>query len=112
MLRKLKKKGFVSIIEVIVTSVIFILAAFGIFSSISMLRLPSFDSSKRLDAAYTGRKFIENLRNSISISAGIYTAGTLYTNTVPGGLANYTIKWYVKDDASTGVRQLYMNVTY
>ena len=108
MLRKLKKKGFVSIVEVIVTSVIFILAAFGILSSISKLSPAGVDTSKRLDAAYVGRKFIENLRNSVTV----YASGTRYSNKVAGGLSNYTVNWYLRDDINTGTRQMFMNVYY
>ena len=108
MLKKLKKKGFVSIVEVIVTSVIFILAAFGILSSISKLSPAGVDTSKRLDSAYSGRKFIENLRNSISL----YSSGRRYTNKVVGGLANYTVNWYLNDDITTGTRKMFMNVYY
>ena len=108
MLKKLKKKGFVSIVEVIVTSVIFILAAFGILSSISRLSPAGVNTSQRLDAAYVGRKFIENLRNSVDI----YASGTRYSNEVAGGLSSYTVNWYLRDDASSGTRQMFMNVYY
>ena len=93
-------------VEVIVTSVIFILAAFGILSSISKLSSTGTGTSKRLDATYAGRKFIENLRNSVSI----YASGTRYSNRVAGGLSNYTINWYLRDD--TNGRQMFMNVYY
>ena len=108
MLRKLKKKGFVSIVEVIVTSVIFILAAFGILSSISKLSPAGVDTSKRLDAAYVGREFIENLRNSVSI----YANGIRYSNKISGGLSNYTVNWYLLDNVNSGTRQMFMNVYY
>ncbi len=114
------KKGFASIVEMIVTAVIFAIAAIGIFSTISMLRAqsPVSDSGGRLGAAYTGKRILEDLRGRVDAgewmaNLGPLATGTLHTNTIGG----YTVNWYLVDvpgDFPPGMapRRLVMNVYY
>jgi len=52
MLKVLKQNGFASIVEVIVTAVVFTVAAFGILTTVSMLRPQGMESYRKLEAAY------------------------------------------------------------
>ena len=72
MLRIHKKNGFATIVEVIVTAVIFIVATVGILSTITMLRPQSETSNTRFEAAYAGKQMLHDLhRNIINSQCGV-----------------------------------------
>ena len=96
-------KGSISLIEIITTSLIFTIAAFGIFSSLAAVQPQGPDSDKKLMAAYAGKQFMETLKATV----WSYAPGT-YTNTTADG---YTIRWTLSNDAAGG-RSLTMDVTY
>lgn len=103
MLKILKKNtGMISMIEIMITAIIFTLAAFGILTSITMFRPQTTSSREKVTAAYAGKQFVENLRSEI----WSYAPGT-YTNT----FGNYSITWTVADDPS-GARALTLNLSY
>ena len=89
-------------IEIIASSIILTLTAYGILATISMLRPQSSDSDAKLKAAYEAKQFIESLRSEV----WNYAPGT-YTNTVDG----YAISWTITDDPS-GARGLTVSVPF
>jgi len=106
-----QKNGFASLAEVLVTAVIFTIAAFGIFAAISMLRPQSMDSKQRLDAAYAGKSVIEQLRASVDASRWDNEESPLYPGkTHSTDVGDYTVNWSLEDVKDLGVRALTMNV--
>ena len=85
-----------------VSSIILTLTAYGIMTTIAMLRPQSSDSGAKLKAAYAAKQFIASLRSEV----WSYAPGT-YTNTVGG----YDISWTIIDDPS-GARGLTVNVPF
>ncbi len=54
-----------TIVEVLVSSVIFAIAAVGVFASIAAIRSPSMVSERKLTAAYYGRQILDDLRTKV-----------------------------------------------
>lgn len=123
MLKSLNKKtGFASIVEVVVTAVIFAMAAIAIFSTIAMFR-PSVQTSSassggKLGAAYLGKTVIEDLQGQLdpaewAANTGPLSTGTVHTSTVGGYTVDYELT-EVPGDFPPGLapRKLVMNVYY
>ena len=97
--------------EVLVTAVIFVLAAVGIFATISMLRPQGMESKERLEAAYAGKSVIEQLRGYVDARAWDDPASPLAPGKVrTNQIGNYIVNWYLSEDTDLGVRYLTMNV--
>ena len=113
MKRLLNNNGFASILEVIVSSIIFMTAAVGFFTSVSMMRPQSNDSTKKLAALYAGRSVAEELRGEVygnlwNHSSSNLRPGVLHTRSV--GI--YTINYILTDDPNLSMRRLDMNIYY
>jgi hypothetical protein len=106
------KSGFASIVEVVVTAIIFTLAAFGIFTSIASLRPEGAQSGEKLDAALMAKGKLEELRQSLS--PDLWNSGglSLGTHTLTEG--NFTYTWTVTEVPSLEdfVRKVDMTVEY
>ena len=96
-----------SIIEVIVTSVIFIIAAFGIMSTLATSQPQSTNSAKRLKAAFIGRQFLDELRTKVDARTwdqgnNDLSVGTHGPITVDGydGAIRWTINQQIVDGKS------------
>src|SRR3990172_3710705 len=76
----LNNNGFGSLIEVIITSVIFVIATFGIISTVSMLKPKESDSSKKLEAAYVAKGVLDELRGSVDAASWNTVGSPLYCN--------------------------------
>lgn len=115
--------GFASIMEVVVTSVIFAIAAISIFSTISMLKTAQQstvdpNSTGRLAAAYVGERVLKDLHGQLDPqlwrdNTGDLQTGVMHTNTIGG----YTVNWSLTDvpgdfPAGLAPRKLMMNVYY
>lgn len=113
MIRVHQRCAFASMAEVLVTAVIFVLAAVGIFATISMLRPHGMESKERLEAAYIGKSVIEELRGYVDARVwdnadSPLAPGTTHTEDI----GNYVVSWDVSpDDPELGVRYLTMNVS-
>ena len=57
----IKNKNAFSLVEIVVASVIFTIAAVGLFSVFSMTRGSSDKAERRLQAAYAGKQLLEEL---------------------------------------------------
>ena len=111
MLKILKKQGFASFVEVLVTSVIFVVAALGIFTTISMLRPRAMDSAERIEAAYAGKSVLDRLRAYVDQRSWNEVNSLLAPGVIRSSVVgNYIVNWYLEDVPGLGIRQLYMNV--
>jgi Tfp pilus assembly protein PilV len=117
MLKGLKDKGFASIVEVIVTAVVFMIASFGILTTISMLRPHGMESYRKLEAAYHAKNMIDTLHLQVDAASwaantGPLATGMVHTNTVGG----YTINWMLVEPggfpAGLAPRKMTMNVYF
>ena len=113
MFKILKKDGFASFVEIVVTAVIFIVAGLGLFTSISMLRPQGADSAKKLEAAYIGKQVIDQLRAQVDARTWNSSLSNLAPNVMHSSVIDgYTVNYFLLDDNSLGIRQLYLNVYY
>lgn len=116
MLRDLKNAGFASIVEVIVTAVIFVLATAGILTTVSMLRPHGAESSRKIEAAYIGKGIIDSLRTAVdqgtwneaisNLAVGTYTLPPIVRGNV-----SYDVT-YTITETTPDIRKLTMNVTW
>lgn len=110
MLKVLKKEGFASFVEVIITAVIFVTAALGIFTSISMLRPHGTDAAKRLEAAYAGKQVLDELRAYVDENLWYDPTSDIAPGTHSKTVGNFTVNYYLEDVPALGIRQISMNV--
>ena len=111
-LRKKKREGFASIVEVVVTSVIFVLATAGILSTVSMLKPHGRESSKKIEAAYIGKGIMDNLRKEVHATTGALFTGNLAVGTYNlAAIGNYTVG-YVVTEPIPNLRRLTMTITW
>ena len=98
-------------IEIVITTVIFLTAALGILTAITMFQSPSNESARRLKSSYIARRMIDELRSNVderlwkNKESGLLP-GEIYTRSV----GNYIVNWYLLDVPDLSVRQLLMNV--
>jgi len=113
MLKILKQEGFASLVEIIISSIIFIIAAFGIFSSISMLRPQGNLSTKRLEAAYIGKGIIDQLHAHLMGNTWDDPTMNLYPGVVHSQtIGEFTVNYFTEDVPGLGLRKLHMNIEY
>ena len=116
MLRIKHQAGFASLMEVIVTAIIFFIAATGIFTTISMLRPHGVDSAKRLKAVYAGKQILDELRGKVSALTWNNASGDLYpgnyNSTVTNDNISYNIDYEIKNASLSDIREVTMNIEY
>ena len=119
MLKILKKKGFASVLEVIVTAVIFMLAAFGIMTTVSMLRPHTLEVSREVEASYHAKNMMDYLRGQVDSTEWGANTGPLGTGVAHSStIGDYTVSWYLDEvnpaeyPAGLAPRKLTMNVYY
>ena len=114
MYRMLNDKGFASILEVIVSSIIFMTAAVGFFSSVSMISPQGGSSTKKLEALYVGKQVAESLRSQVYGNIWAASAdGPLdpYTK-VSQTIGDFTVNYMLYDVPGMQLRRMIMNITY
>lgn len=110
----LQENGFASITEVIVTSIIFVLAAAGIMSTLAMLRPQGGGSTQKIEAAYLGKGIMDDLRKDVDAA----TWNDANSRLAPGphnlGQINgFTVSYTVTQLPSpSNVRRLDMTVSW
>jgi len=113
MLKSLKKKGS-SIPEALITGVIFVIAAVGILTTMSMLSPKTKAITGELKALHAGEAIIYELISNVSAEtwdcsvAGRYRTGHDYTITTDNFVINYTLT----DVPNLNARKLQMTITY
>jgi hypothetical protein len=113
MLKLMNNQAFASILEVIVSSIIFMTAAVGFFSAVSMLRPQAADSTQKLAALYVGKRVMDDLRSQVygnlwnHPSSGL-RPGVLFTQTI----GVYTVNYIVTNVPGMPLRRLDMNIQF
>ncbi len=103
-------------VEVIVTSIIFIVASAGILTAISTFQPGSGgNASKRLEAVYAGKRVIDELRSQVDAST--WNTGNLSVGVHSTIASGYTVN-YLLADVPSGctvdciARKMTMNIYY
>jgi type II secretory pathway pseudopilin PulG len=115
MLRDLKNKadeGFASMVEVIVTTVVFIIAAAGILTTVSMLKPSTALSTKRVEAAYIARGIMDQLRKEVDAATWGNAASPLAPGTYNFPSGGYNITYIISEEPSSNLRRLTMNIVW
>ena len=113
MLKTLKNQGFASLVEVIVTSIIFVLAAFGIFTVVSMLQPHGQEAARRLEAAYYARSVLDELRAEVDARIWDNAVSNLHPGqTYTRDFNYYRVTWLPTADPVLNIRDVSMNVYY
>ncbi|OGX37482.1 MAG: hypothetical protein A3C36_06325 [Omnitrophica WOR_2 bacterium RIFCSPHIGHO2_02_FULL_52_10] len=110
----LQKKGFASITEVIVASIIFVLAAAGILSTLSMLRPQGSGSTQKIEAAYLGKGIMDDLRKDVDAATWNNPNSRLAAGVHNLGQSNgYTVSYTVTQlPPPSNARRLDMTITW
>ncbi len=118
--RRNKNTGF-TLVEIIVSSLIFAIAAAGVFATVSMLKQPTNVSSKEVTAAFIGKRILEDLRTQVD--ANNWNTGELAIGTHPpltgpttpvivNGIS-YAPSYVVSADSKgTSARKVVLNITW
>ncbi|MBP9854708.1 MAG: hypothetical protein KBD53_07565 [Candidatus Omnitrophica bacterium] len=110
-MQKLKNNGgMVSMIEVIVTAMIFSTAFLGIYASMSTMHTKATTSMTKLKAAYAAKGFLDDLRQQVRADtwdSGNFVPGNYYLS-VDNFEGNYT----VSDVPGLNLRQVTVSLTY
>ena len=109
---KFNRKGLASMMEIVVASFIFMLAVFGIVSSISLLNPQSSDAAKRLQAAYLAKNILDELRGKMTPTSWTSASGDLTVGTHTRVVGDFTVKWIVTDVGKGLSRKINMQVTF
>jgi hypothetical protein len=93
--RIFKKNGFASFIEIIITAVIFTVAAVGIYATVASVNPRGISSTKKLEAAYYGKSIMEQLKGDVaagtSWGTGTVAVGTHILPPVGGVTVSYVV---------------------
>jgi type II secretory pathway pseudopilin PulG len=116
-LRIQNKKGFASVVEVIITSVIFIIASIGIFSTLSTVGQEGAVSQRKLQAIYRAKSVLDEMRSQLNTTT--WASGDLSTSTMhqryiidPETYRYYTVNWTVADVPGLDVREVTITTQY
>ena len=120
MFSKFNNQGFASIVEVIVTSIIFIITAVGMMATISTVKTPSTGSTKKLECTYRAKGFAQQLRQYVDGSTWDTGYGYGYSSLLSIGsygtttFGDCTIDYEIFDSDVTGLemRRLVMNIEW
>lgn len=104
-------KGIGSLTEVLIASIIFIIAVFGILSSMTMIAPQAEESSDRLKAAYAGKHVLDQLRSQIDADSWNDTSGELSVGTHNRCVDGHFVEWTVTEIGTDGLlRRLEVSV--
>ena len=121
MMKLMNNKGFASFVEVMVTSIIFVIASYGIFAAISGVNPSDNNSLARLEAAYIGKQVLEDLRTQVDARtwddalANDLTPPTYGPINITGVHGTYTVSANISSDDygySEGLRRVELTVDY
>lgn len=113
MLKINKQDGFGSFIEVVITAIIFVVAAFGIYTSISMFRPQAKETETRLYVAYVAKTLLTDLLTNVDANSWYDTNGLLTPDILRSDIfGTYTVNYFLEDVPGEPVRKLTMNISY
>ena len=113
----LKSQQAFSLVEVLVASMVFILAVAGVLATLSAVRQPASTAERELKAAIVGQQVLEEMR--VKVDANDWNAANLaetggtpqtFTKTVNG--VDYEISYTVVEDPVSHARQVNMTVNW
>ncbi|MCB9721796.1 MAG: hypothetical protein H6756_13095 [Candidatus Omnitrophica bacterium] len=110
MLRIRKEEGLVSMVEVIVTSIIFTLTFIGVYIALSSSHPKGTLSAEKLNAAYTAKGFLDELRRDVR--ADTWTTGNLAVGTYNFVYNGYQISYAVTNVTGMPLRRVDLTITY
>lgn len=99
-------------VEVVVTSIIFIIASFGIFTTITALRPQASQSSTKLEAFYIGKQTSDELRAQVDARVWDDGVNPLTPGTIKQSVGDFNITYTVTDVPSIQARKLEMTIDY
>ncbi|MBF0478160.1 MAG: hypothetical protein HQL26_01630 [Candidatus Omnitrophica bacterium] len=112
MLKSLKNRGTVSMVEIVITAVIFLVAAGAIIGTTSMLRPKAVQSSKEVECMYAAKNILSSLRFNVDASTWDSSTNPLYPGKYSKTIDGCTISYLIINDATTGARNVYLNATW
>ena len=102
-------------VEVLVTTVVFVTAAFGVFTTISMLKPNETGSSNKLKAAYIGKAVLDQLSYQVDANSWFSNSSNLSLGTHTLSLSGYTVNYTVEQINTVPdlpVRKVHLIVSY
>mgnify|MGYP001560205604 CR=1 FL=1 len=109
---RFNNKGLASMMEILGASFVFLIAVFGVVSSISLLTPHSSSAAKRLQAAYLAKDILDELRGQITSTSWADAGSDLAVGTHERTVGDFTVTWTVADVAGGAARQITVEVTY
>jgi len=103
-----------TMVEVIVSAVVFIVAAGSILATVVQTRQPAIDSDENAKAAMYAQKVSETLRSAVGAdtwNTAAWSHGVTYTFPTDTEFPGYTATYTVTDQADGG-KQVLIDVTY
>ena len=103
----------VSFTEIIITAIIFTIAAFGILALVSLMRPTGVSSTRKLEAAYIGKQIVDRLRSQMDANTWHAMDGPLRVGqTFSEQIGDYTVKYELADVPNMEARELIMTITW
>lgn len=99
-------------VEVVVSAIIFIIACYGILTTISVMRPHSVQSAQKLEAVYIAKQMLDDLRGQVDGRMWNNSISDLYPGTYSRTINGYTVSWNVADVPGLNLRQVNIVVTY
>jgi prepilin-type N-terminal cleavage/methylation domain-containing protein len=104
------KAGF-TITEVIIASIIFLMAASGLFAALTSLDNSRNKTTKELKAVYAGKALMDELRGAVNASDWSANSGDLATGSHAKTVQGFQVDYVITDDPPNK-RKMVMTVTY
>lgn len=105
-------------VEVIVTAIIFVASAAGIYTTLTLVRPDSKAAADKVQALYKGKEFLEGLHENVRPSEWNQRASGLRVGSYPSTIIDgYRYEWTVEPvvidgQTSPHVRKVTLDVTY
>ncbi len=110
MLRIRKEHGLVSMVEVIVTSIIFTLTFIGVYIALASSHPKGTLSAEKLNAAYIAKGYLDDLRRDVR--ADTWSSGNLAVGTYNITVNGYQVGYVVSDVPGMPLRRVDLTITY
>lgn len=108
-------KGF-TVTEVVISALIFSIAAAGMFATVSALRQPAAESADEVAAAFLGKRILDDLRAELDATtwdSGNFSVGTHPMAPVVIDGITFTPSYdVIADPAGTGARKVTLDITW
>lgn len=106
---KTKQDGF-SIIEVIISAIIFSIATVGLFTAISLTRHQATGSTDDVEGLFYARQKIDELSAMVSADQWQNTTSPIYPGTYNETFGSVYLEWTITDNPQSGGRDISMTM--